>query len=136
MSKYTNQILLSIFFSILISIIFTNHILSGFNNLIILLVIIGLILSFLNKEKKISPYLKLAFLNSLIFSLLFSLVFFINFFSTDSQFRENYNNFFAFLKLIPIFIVEFLFIGLIVFFGNLAGMVIREIIIKLKNRSN
>lgn len=90
---------------------------SGFENILFLFVLIGFILSFFIKENLLVHYLKLALTNSLFFGFLFALIFISDIFIHDSQSAFNLTGLIYFS----------LFFGVVYFFGSLAGIIPKAI---------
>ncbi len=85
----------------------------GIENSLFLIVLAGFILSFFSKENLLIRYVKLTFLNSLIFGFLFTLIFGLYISATDSQAEITLNGLIFFS----------LFWGVPYFFGYIIGII-------------
>ncbi len=131
-SKQIKQFfLLNLIFSAL-TFVLIFEIRAGIENAIFSIALAGFIASFFIKENLLARYLKLIFLNALVFGFLLSLVFMIFVLIFDSP-KESLPIHHFFFLIFPISFYALL-IGLCNFFGGLAGIIPKGIIERLKIR--
>ena len=110
--------------------IFKAGAISGVESVLFLIISSGFIASLFIKKNKSIRYLKVAFFNALFFGFLLSLIFIIYMFIDDidgGMFKRSFfvNYFYFLLVAIPL-------IGFWNLFGELVGVVLKELIEKLK----
>ena len=130
--KYLKQIkhffFLNLILSVSISILFfKTGTISGFENLMFVIILSGFLISFIIKENSLVYYIKLIFFNSLFFGFLLSLSYVISGLINDSLFGESFCVYHFYF-----FTPFFLFVVLFNFFGGIIGIVPKGIIERLK----
>jgi hypothetical protein len=89
----------------------------------IMFILIGFVFSFFIKEKQLYSKIRVLFLNSLIFSFLFEIIESIYFYFNDHYSREA-----GFGYLLKSFIIFWIIIFLLNFFGSIIGAIFKKIL--------